>query len=103
LQSGTRKIAEPSVLEVRPVITAMVSISNAFLTRRESAPKIKTLPGERRRERVISPEEEARYIAATSEPLASIATVLADTVCARRNAFDFDGKPLHGLTGAMAY
>src|SRR5215472_10122070 len=45
----------------------------------ESAPKIKTLPGERRRERVISPEEEARYIAATSEPLASIAAVLADT------------------------
>jgi len=45
----------------------------------ESAPKIKTLPGERRRERVISPEEEARYIAATPEPLASIATVLADT------------------------
>jgi integrase len=45
----------------------------------ESAPKIKTLPGERRRRRVISLEEEARYIAATPEPLASIATVLADT------------------------
>ena len=45
----------------------------------ESAPKIKTLPGERRRERIITPEEEARYLAAASEPLASIATVLADT------------------------
>lgn len=45
----------------------------------DSAPKIKTLPGERRRERVITPEEEARYLAAAPEPLASIATVLADT------------------------
>lgn len=45
----------------------------------ESAPKIKTLPGERRRERVIAPEEEARYLAAAPEPLASIASVLADT------------------------
>jgi integrase len=44
-----------------------------------ATPKIKTLPGERRRERVISPEEEARYLAAASEPLASIASVLAET------------------------
>jgi integrase len=45
----------------------------------KSAPKIKTLPGERRRERVITPEEEAKYLAAAPEPLASVATVLADT------------------------
>ena len=45
----------------------------------DSAPKIKILPGERRRERVIAPEEEARYLAAAPEPLASIAAVLADT------------------------
>ncbi len=44
-----------------------------------TAPKIKVLPGERRRERVITPEEEAKYLAAAPEPLASIATVLADT------------------------
>jgi integrase len=44
-----------------------------------AAPKIKVLSGERRRERVITPEEEARYLAAAAEPLASIATVLADT------------------------
>ena len=42
-------------------------------------PKIKVLSGERRRERVVTPEEEARYLAAATEPLASIATVLADT------------------------
>lgn len=44
-----------------------------------TAPKIKVLPGERRRERVIRPEEEAKYLAAAPEPLASIASVLADT------------------------
>jgi integrase len=42
-------------------------------------PKIKILPGESRRERVISPDEEARYLAAVTEPLASIACILADT------------------------
>ena len=36
-------------------------------------------PGERHRERVLSLEEEARYLAAASEPLAPIATVLSDT------------------------
>ena len=44
-----------------------------------NAPKLKVLSGERRRERVVSAEEEARYLAVASEPLASIATVLADT------------------------
>jgi integrase len=45
----------------------------------EAAPTINRLPGERRRERVITPEDESRYVAAAAEPLASIATVLADT------------------------
>lgn len=45
----------------------------------ERAPQIKLLPGERHREHVVSPEEEARYLATAREPLASIATVLADT------------------------
>ena len=43
------------------------------------APKLKVLSGERRRERVVSAEEEAKYLEVASEPLASIATVLADT------------------------
>ena len=42
-------------------------------------PKIKLLPGERNRERVISPNEEVRYLAAAPELLASIVTVLIDT------------------------
>src|SRR6266853_6471010 len=45
----------------------------------EVAPTIKMLPGERHRERVITPTEEARYLAAAQEPLTSIASVLTDT------------------------
>ena len=45
----------------------------------ESAPKIRMLLGERHRERVVTREEEAKYLAAASEPLASVAAVLADT------------------------
>jgi integrase len=55
----------------------------------DKAVKIKTLPGERRRKRVITPEEEARYLAAATEPLASIASVVADTGMRPRSASGF--------------
>jgi integrase len=42
-------------------------------------PDITLLSGERHRERVITPEEEAKYLGATSDLLTAIATVLADT------------------------
>jgi integrase len=42
-------------------------------------PKIKLLRGERHRDRVVSPEEEVRYLAVAPEPLVSIASVLFDT------------------------
>jgi integrase len=45
----------------------------------ERTAKVEMLPGERHRELVIQPHEEARYLAAAPEPLASVATVLADT------------------------
>ena len=45
----------------------------------ESAPKLALLPGERHRERVITPDEEMRYLAAASPLLADVASVLADT------------------------
>ena len=45
----------------------------------EACPQIKMLSGERHRDRVVAPEEEARYLAAAPEPLASIASVLVDT------------------------
>lgn len=44
-----------------------------------TAPRVKVLSGERRRERVITPEEESRYLAAAPEPLVSIASMLADS------------------------
>ncbi len=45
----------------------------------ETAPRVKLLPGERHREHVVTPEEEARYLAASPEPLASIAAVLVES------------------------
>jgi integrase len=45
----------------------------------ERTVKVKMLPGERRCERVLLPEEEARYLAAAPDLLASVATVLVDT------------------------
>jgi integrase len=43
------------------------------------APKIRMIAGEKHRERVVTPEEEAKYLAAAPEPLASIGAVLIDT------------------------
>jgi integrase len=45
----------------------------------ESAPIVKMLPGARQRERVVTVQEEARYLAAVPERLAEVAAVLVDT------------------------
>jgi integrase len=45
----------------------------------ESSPKVKLLSGERHRERVVTPHEEAKYLNVAPEPVASIAAVLCDT------------------------
>jgi len=45
----------------------------------ESSPQVKLLPGERHRERVVTPQEETKYLRVASEPVASIAAVLCDT------------------------
>ena len=45
----------------------------------ERAVKVKMLPGEPRRERVLTLEEEARYLCSAQEPLLSVATVLVDS------------------------
>lgn len=69
-----------------------------------TAPKVKVFPGERRRERVITPEEEARYLAAVPEPLASIATVLAGTGMRPEECFRLRWEYvtwLNGRNGAM--
>jgi integrase len=45
----------------------------------DKAVKIRMLPGEPRRERVLTAEESVRYLAAATEPLASVAAVLIDS------------------------
>jgi integrase len=45
----------------------------------DRAPKVRMLPGEHHRERVITPAEEAQYLLAAGPLLADIATVLLDT------------------------
>jgi integrase len=45
----------------------------------ETIPMVKLLPGEKHRERVVSQEEEAKYLATAPEPVASMAAVLVDT------------------------
>jgi integrase len=45
----------------------------------ERIPKIKLLPRENHRDRVITPEQECLYLAHAREPLASVATVLVDS------------------------
>jgi len=64
-----------------------------------AAPKLKALGGERRRERVITPEEEARYLAVAPEPLASIAAVLADTGTRPEECFRLRWENITWLTG----
>jgi hypothetical protein len=44
----------------------------------ERTAKVKMLTGERQREFVLAPEEEALYLSAAPEPLGSIVAVLAD-------------------------
>jgi integrase len=70
----------------------------------DAAPKIKALGGERRRERVVNAEEEAKYLAVASEPLASIATLLADTGTRPEECFRLRWEHvtwLNGRNGAL--
>ena len=64
-----------------------------------AAPKVKVLSGERRRERVITVEEEARYLAAAPEPLASIASVLSDTGMRPEECFRLSWENVTWLNG----
>jgi integrase len=45
----------------------------------DGAPKIEMLTGEARRERLVMPDEEARYLAKATPLLEVVATVLFDT------------------------
>ena len=62
-------------------------------------PKIKRLPGERHRDRVVGFDEEAKYLAAAPEQLASIAAVLADTGMRPEECFRLRWEAITWLDG----
>src|SRR5258706_13877711 len=65
----------------------------------ESMPKVKLLPGEKHRERVVTHEEEARYLAAAPEPLGSIAAILTDTGIRQEECFRLCWEAITWLNG----
>jgi integrase len=64
-----------------------------------AAPRIKVLSGERHRERVISADEEARYLVAATEPLASVVAILADTGMRPEECFRLQWENITWLNG----
>jgi integrase len=64
-----------------------------------AGPRIKVLSGERHRERVISPDEEGRYLAAATEPLASVVAILADTGMRPEECFRLQWENITWLNG----
>jgi integrase len=63
------------------------------------APKIKLLRCELHRERVLTPAEEMKYLAAAPEPLCSIATVLIDTGMRPEECFRLRWEAISWATG----
>lgn len=68
----------------------------------EKAPKIKLLPGEHHREHVVGQDEEAHYLAAATEPLASVATVLADSGMRPDECYRLRWEAITWINGPMA-
>jgi integrase len=62
-------------------------------------PKVKLMSGERHRERVVTPEEEEKYLAAAPEPLASVAAILFDTGLRPEECFRLRWEAIDWLTG----
>jgi integrase len=107
-QGSTRK-SSPSVGVIAPLKTSSVNGSLRVLRRvlrvaeewgvLASAPKIKLIPGEEHRERVITLEEEMRYLAAAPRQLASLAAVLVDTGMRPEELFRLRWEYLDWTTG----
>ena len=69
-----------------------------------SSPKVRLLSGERHRERVVTPQEEAKYLSAAPELIASVATVLCDTGMRPEECFRLRWESLtwtNGLNGTL--
>jgi integrase len=64
-----------------------------------SNPRVKLLPGEKHRERVVTPEEEAKYLAVAPEPLASVAAILCDTGLRPEECFRLRWEAITWLNG----
>lgn len=67
----------------------------------ERAPKVRMLSGESHRERVITPEEETRYLASANSLLFEIATVLVDTGLRPEECYSSCGIRSLGSMAAM--
>ncbi len=65
----------------------------------ETMPTVKLLPGERHRERVVSQDEEARYLASAPEPVGSMAAVLVDTGLRPEECFRLCWEAITWLNG----
>lgn len=109
VQRRKRKKGAGKLLEVSSVNASLRILRRVFRLALdwgiiENVPKIKLLRGERHRERVISPEEEANYLATAREPLASIATILADTGLRPDEAYRLRWEAIswsHGRNGSL--
>ena len=64
-----------------------------------TGPSVTLLRGEHHREQVVNPKEEAKYLAAAVEPLASIATVLVDTGLRPDECFKLRWEHINFTTG----
>ena len=65
----------------------------------EVCPKVKLMTGERHRERVVTPEEEQKYLDAAPEPLASVAAVLVDMGLRPEECFSLRWESIVWLIG----
>ena len=68
-----------------------------------AAPKVKLLRGERHRDRVVTPTEEALYVATVPEPLASIAAVLFDSGMRRGECFGLRWEDITWVNGRQGF
>lgn len=83
--SGFAAHRQSSGLQVSTVNSSLRVLRRVFRKAAEwgaldtPSPKIQLLKGEKHRERVLTADEQVKYLAACPEPLCSVATLLADT------------------------
>ncbi|NDQ55462.1 MAG: tyrosine-type recombinase/integrase [Acidipila sp.] len=68
-----------------------------------SPPRISLLRGEKHRDRVVSPIEEAKFLSAASEPLASVGAILFDTGLRVSECLSLDWHNITWLSGRNGF